>query len=85
MVKSLVTWLTVATPAQRARLAKLAGTSVNYLYQLASGHRSARANLARDLELASKRVTATDPSLPILLRTDLCDACSRCEFAKAAQ
>ena len=86
MVKSLATWLTRATPAQRARHAKLAGTSTNYLYQLASGHRSARADLARDLELASMKVSReVEHALPILWRTDLCAACGACEHAKAAK
>ena len=32
-------WMKVATKEERERVAELAGTSVDYLYQLAGGHR----------------------------------------------
>ena len=35
----LAEWLRLATPEQRERAGRLAGTSVQYFYQLASGHR----------------------------------------------
>jgi DNA-binding transcriptional regulator YdaS (Cro superfamily) len=73
MHKKLAAWLADATAAQRARVAKAAGTSVNYLYQIGGGHRVTGAGLARSIELA----TGGD-----VLRTDLCPACSKCEYAK---
>lgn len=47
----LAAWLRRATPKQRERAAALAGTSVNYLYQLAGRVRSIpKADLAFALE-----------------------------------
>lgn len=50
--------LRAATPDQRQRLADLAGTSVNYLYQLASCTRGTRltADLAFRIEDATRKL-----------------------------
>lgn len=84
----LKAWLTAATPAQRARLAKEARTTAGTLHQLAGGFRTdgelrASPELAKRLEIASRRVknhwrNAPEP----LRREDLCPACGACEFAK---
>lgn len=77
-------WIDAATPQQLAKLAKLAGTTVGTLRQIAGGYRTkgklqVSPELARRLELASKRCG------PALRRVDLCPACGRCEFAKGCE
>ena len=50
MSDQLRSWLTSATPEERERVARLAGTSVGHLYQLAGGHRKASPELAERLQ-----------------------------------
>jgi len=52
----LLDWLRQATPAQRERAAALAGTSENYLYQLAAGRREPGVGLAVRLADAIREV-----------------------------
>jgi len=81
-------WMDAATPKQREQLAKLAGTTLGTLRQIAGGYRTGGKlqvgpELARSLEIASRKVNRSTPeAMAILLRTDLCPACGRCEFAK---
>lgn len=49
-------WLRQATPQQRQRAAALAGTSENYLYQLAAGRREPGVGLAVRLADAIREV-----------------------------
>lgn len=53
MTTQLREWLHGSTEAERERLAKDAGTSVAYLWQLAGGHRKASIELASRLQGAS--------------------------------
>ncbi|MCD2852695.1 helix-turn-helix domain-containing protein [Pseudomonas aeruginosa] len=53
MSDQLRSWLTSATSEERERVARLAGTSVGHLYQLAGGHRKASPELAERLQDAS--------------------------------
>lgn len=78
-------WIDAATPAQLAKLAKLAGTTVGNLRQIAGGYRTkgklqVSPELARKLEIASRPMNRH--GLPVLYRAQLCPACGRCEFAK---
>lgn len=50
---NLKAWMTAATSLEQETLAKEAGTSRRYLYQLASGVRRARPDLAARLEKAA--------------------------------
>lgn len=74
-------WWKAATPAHKARLAKLAGTSVGQLGQLAGGHRVSGPALARRIELGTRKMHG----LPIVLRSSLCPACFVCEYAKKCE
>ena len=49
----LANWLRLALPEERERIAKLAGTSDLYLYQIASGLREPRVGLAKRIADAS--------------------------------
>jgi hypothetical protein len=83
-IRKLKQWINVATTDELAALAKLAKTTPFYLkYNLATGLRKADAPLAARLEHAATIVRANNPHLPVLLRTDLCPACSVCAYAKA--
>ncbi|WP_020408954.1 hypothetical protein [Hahella ganghwensis] len=50
-------WFSSATDIERAKVAALADTSVNYLKQLAGYHRNPSRHLAERLEAATKEVT----------------------------
>jgi hypothetical protein len=79
-------WMRIATPEEQRTLAEAAGTSRHYLYHLANDRsrygRSASADLAGRIEAASRVLCASNPKLPIIRRTDLCEACRSCEFAR---
>lgn len=74
-------WMRAATADEQAELAALAGTSRNYLYQLAIGHRTARAEMAGAIEAASRALRAKNRALPVISRTALCAACAACPHA----
>ena len=61
------------TPWQRDVLASLTGTSARYLGQLARGERHASADLAGRLE---------DATGGAVKRVDVCEACSKCPYAR---
>lgn len=75
-------WMAAATTAEQEQLAREAGTSRKYLYQLAAGARNASADMAARLEQASIGLSRTSKGrLPKLSRTNLCAACAQCPFA----
>ena len=61
----LLDWLRQATPAQRERAAALAGTSENYLYQLAAGRREPGVGLAVRLADAIREVGSGLPEVTV--------------------
>lgn len=82
-MKVVKDWIAAANKTEQTQLAGLAKTSRPHLYHLSSGRRACGPELARRLELASRQIhTETAGRLPILLRTELCAACGRCEYAK---
>ncbi len=50
---AIQSWLKSATDAERIEVAKKAGTSVGYLYQIAGGHRKASLALCKKLQGAT--------------------------------
>lgn len=67
MTMQLREWLRGATENERDALAKGAGTSVAYLWQLAGGHRKA------SIELASRLQAASNGAITVAgLRPDIC-------------
>ena len=60
-------WLSNATADEKRRVAKLAGTSVIYLYHIAAGRRKPGAELAQKIAHASG-----------LNQRELCNACRNC-------
>jgi hypothetical protein len=81
-MSALQNWLQAANVQERARLAKAADTSVNYLYQMAGGHRKINAPIAILLERGAVPIKYKNKHLPDLYREDLTEACGDCEFAK---
>jgi hypothetical protein len=77
-------WWRTAHKKDKERLAKLSGTTVGQLGQLAGGHRSASPESARRIEIASAKIAAAT-TLPVVLRSDLCAACGACEYAKRCE
>lgn len=76
-------WMSSATVDEQSALAKRAGTSRGYLYQLAGGHRQASADLGAAIERETRVMhRASKGRLPIVYRTDIVPACRACEFAQ---
>lgn len=75
-------WMSNATTGEQIKLAKAAKTSRGHLYHLSSGARTAGADLAKRLEIASTVLRNANKKLPLLKRTELCPACGSCEYAK---
>lgn len=75
-------WMAAATVAEQELLAERVGTSRGMLYQLAGGHRNASAERAQAIERETKLMSkASKGRLPVIYRTDLCEACRSCDFA----
>ena len=75
-IPSLKEWLARNSKEAQEAVARRAGSSRNYLHQLAGGHRKASPDKAKALEEATHGE---------LQRTDLCEACGRCELAQKAK
>lgn len=76
-------WLADTTPAQRARLAKHAQTTVGTLRHLAGGYRS-EGTLHLGTDFAVRIAKASEkikPDAP-LKREELSATCRRCEYAR---
>lgn len=73
----LAEWLRAAAPEQRARLADLAGTSVNYLYQLAGcSRKEPKARLALAIESATiKLYQESNGFLPVITARTMAAMC----------
>lgn len=69
----LAEWLRMASATQRERCARLAGSSVSYLYSLAGGHRQQiSARLAFQIEEATRRLSRdTRGRLPVVTAREL--------------
>lgn len=77
-------WMNVATAAEQEVLATRAGTTRNYLYQVAGGHRSLAPELAGRIETAARTLRKSKSQklrLPILVRANLASACAECPYA----
>lgn len=71
----LLVWLRAATPDQRSRLAAIAGTSVTYLYQLATCTRPRpSAELALAIEDGTRLMA--DEGLPVVSVRELATMCA---------
>lgn len=82
---SLKKWIAAATPAQRARLAYLAGTSSAYLSHIVSGFRIPKVDTAAAIEDASRYMVARGEPLPIVSRATLCTTCAKCPHYRASK
>lgn len=73
----LAEWLRIASPEERERLATLAGTSVNYLYQLAACRREPKVGLAFEIERATQEMQIeTRGRLPAISASVLATMCA---------
>lgn len=75
-------WMQVSTMDEKETVVAAANTSLAMLYQLASGHRKASADLAgriaNGLALVGRKKRKTP--LPVVLRGDLCETCAACSY-----
>lgn len=75
-------WMASATVAEQELLANRIGSSRGMLYQMAGGHRNASAERAQAIERETRLMAkASKGRLPVVYRTDLCEACRGCDFA----
>ena len=72
------------TPTQQTKLAKLAGTSRTYLYQLANGMRKASSTLAAQLEKAAETLNYKEHT-GLLPRYHVCKTCNECRHVKSRE
>lgn len=78
------TWMAAATTDEKNTVVAVAGTSLQVLYQVASGYRKPSADLAARIEKGiaalarKKRATA----LPVVTRGDISEACAECPYMK---
>lgn len=76
-------WMAAATVDEQELLAQRIGTSRGMLYQMAGGHRNASAERAQAIERETRLMArASKGRLPVVYRTDLCEACRSCDFAR---
>lgn len=82
-MKPLRKWMLLATTEEQTELAKLSGTSREYLYQLVNGIREASSGMAGKIEEASRKLRkGTKNRLAVLTRADISSVCSECSYAK---
>lgn len=87
-ITPLKAWLLAATTDEKARLADRCATSVAYLRHLAANEdktyrREPRTELAQAIERETRAMNrASRGRLPVVLRTDLVQACRECEYAR---
>lgn len=82
-ISALKLWMSAATPDEQKLLAERIGTSRPMLYQYAGGHREVSAARAGEIEAATRTMAkASRGRLPVILRTDLCEACRSCSYAQ---
>jgi len=75
-------WMKAATAAEQLELAATAGTTRNYLYQIAGGHRTPSAETAGRIVDAAFRIRkASKNRLPELNRASLSPTCRVCPHA----
>lgn len=73
----LFRWLRLASESDRERLALLAGTSVNYLYQIAACRREPKVGLAFRIESASRKMWAeSEGRLGIITAEEIAQQCA---------
>ncbi len=76
-------WMAAATVAEQEALAARVGTTRGMLYQYAGNYRTASAERAGAIEIATAEMhRASRGRLPRIYRTDLSDACLNCEYAQ---
>jgi hypothetical protein len=79
-------WMKAATPAEQEQLAAEVGTTRAMLYQYSSPESTNRypsAERGSDIERVSRKMhVASLGRLPLLYRTDLVEACRKCEYAQ---
>lgn len=76
-------WMLAATTREQEQLAADADTSRDYLYQVASGHRTPQPRLAGRIEKAAHNLRkASKNRLPELTRGDLSPVCHDCVYLK---
>ena len=75
-------WMLAASPQTQARLAEAVGTSRQYLYHWANGHRIPEPEAAAAIERETRKIhEETGGIMPVVWRVDLNPACGACEFA----
>ena len=80
----LVTWMGAATPEEIKRLAKAANTTPNYLRHMAAGRREPSAQMAGQIEKATREIEKGKHGLrlPAITRGEINIACAKCPYYK---
>lgn len=75
-------WMEKATTLEKEILAAESSTTLSYLYSIASGQRTASADVAGRIEKAAKNLyKQSKRRLPKIIRSDIAPACAACPYA----
>lgn len=86
-MSKLKKWLREASNEQRAKLAKLAGTSRMYIRHVAAGRKTGTAEFAAKIERASEKIEnerANYLGMIAIRRGDIAEVCRKCPYYQKA-
>lgn len=76
-------WMKAATTSEQEHLAERVKSSIGTLYQYSTGHRNVGVERAAQIEEVTREMSkASKGRLPVVLRTDLVEACRACPYAR---
>ncbi len=81
MSKALKNWIQNTSAEHQEKVAKIAGTTRNYLFQVAGGHRNLSVEMAANLERATQKLFTTGAMVKVLTRLELSTICAKCPLA----
>jgi hypothetical protein len=73
-------WMKASSMPEKEKLMGIAGTTLQYLYQLSNSHRTASSLMASILEEGIVLVNKDNPELPSVTKADLSPVCSKCKY-----
>jgi hypothetical protein len=83
-IENYKTWMAATTTDEKNTVVAVAGTSLQVLYQVASGYRKPSSDLAARIEkgIAALARRKREVPLPIVTRGDISEACAECPYMK---
>jgi hypothetical protein len=79
-MSKLQEWIRASSTDEKEIAIEIAKTSLATFYQIGNGHRKPSAAFAGRLENGIAKANRYNPTLPTVLRGDLCEACGQCPY-----